>query len=116
MERAPGIREPAHELAAIIDPIGVGAYGARGVDRGEAALVREKAMLRATDIGIEARDLAAIIDPEGPCQRGARDVDCGEDAVVQEKTCSVGSAGLTSTAQAIATSLLAYAGVGGVVV
>jgi hypothetical protein len=34
----------------------------------------------------------------------------------RRKPCSVGYAGLTSTAQAIATSLLAYAGVGGVVV
>jgi hypothetical protein len=73
-------------------------------------------MERAPGICEPAHELAAIIDPEGPCQRGARDVDCGEDAVVQEKTCSIGSAGLTSTAQAIATSLLAYAGVGGVVV
>lgn len=73
-------------------------------------------MLRPADICEPARDLAAIIDLEGRGERGARDVDRGEDAVVQEKTCSVGSAGLTSTAQAIATSLLAYAGVGGVVV
>jgi hypothetical protein len=86
MEGAPGIREPAHELAAIIDPISIGVCGARDVDRGEAALVQEKTALRAADIDVGAHDLAEFIDPEGLGERGARDVDRGEDAVVQEKT------------------------------
>jgi hypothetical protein len=65
MEGAPGIREPAHELAAIIDPISIGVCGARDVDRGEAALVQEKTALRAADIDVGAHDLAEFIDPEG---------------------------------------------------
>jgi hypothetical protein len=66
VERAADIYGKAHELAAIIDSKSIGACGTRDVNRGEAAIVQEKAMLRAADIDVEARDLAAIIDPEAP--------------------------------------------------
>ena len=64
MERAADIGVKAHELAASVDPIGIGAYGARDVDRGEGPFVEQKAMLRAADIAVPARDLAMVIDPE----------------------------------------------------
>jgi len=64
MERAPGICEPAHELAAIIDPIGIGDRGAWDIDRGEAALVQEKTVL-AAGVYEFAHDLAEFIDSPG---------------------------------------------------
>ncbi len=66
MDRAADIYVEAHELAASVDPIGIGAYGTRDVDRGEGPFVQQKAVLRAADIAVPARDLAMVIDPEGP--------------------------------------------------
>src|ERR1044071_10444120 len=86
MKRAPDVREPAHELTAIIDSKGIGACGTRDVDRGEDVLVQEKTVLRATHIDVEARDLVAIIDPESRGERGARNINRGEDALVQQKS------------------------------
>src|SRR5436305_14553239 len=74
MDRAAGIGERAHDLAASVHRKGTGAHGARDVDCGEDAFVQEKTVLRTADIYVEARDLAAIIDPEGCGERGARDI------------------------------------------
>jgi hypothetical protein len=62
MNYARGILEMAHDLAAIIDPKGIGRNGAREIDLGEYAVIQEKAMESATGILELADDLAAIID------------------------------------------------------
>jgi hypothetical protein len=114
MEQEASVHVAAHDLAGGVDPKRIRAKGARKIDQGKRAFVQKEAVVPG---GFEAtHDLSSGVDVDGLSISGARRVDRGEDAVVQEKTCSVGSAGLTSTAQAIATSLLAYAGVGGVVV
>jgi len=72
MERAADIGVKAHELAASVDPIGIGAYGARDVDRGEGPFVQQKAMLRAADIDVEAHSthFLTLLAAHLPMKRG----------------------------------------------
>ena len=60
------------ELAASVDPIGIGAYGARDVDRGEGPFVQQKAMLRAADIDVEAHSthFLTLLAAHLPMKRG----------------------------------------------
>jgi hypothetical protein len=61
MSSATSIVVAAHNLAAVINPIGCSVRGARDIDRGEAPPIPQKAM-PPTAITIAAHDLAAPID------------------------------------------------------
>src|SRR4029077_12298110 len=75
----------AHDLAASIDVKGVGERGAGWIDRGESALVQEKAML-GSGIYVNSHDMAGSVNPGSPGTRGAGNIHRDERAVLQQKT------------------------------
>jgi len=71
-----------YDLAAIVDPEGLGEGGAGDIDGGEAAATIEEAM---SPEGIVPYDLAAIVDPGGLGIGGAGNIDVGEAAAAKEE-------------------------------
>jgi hypothetical protein len=82
----------AHDLTAIIDPVGYGIRCALEIDLGEDAIVKEKAMLWAIVIDERAHDLAEIIDAEDIADcRALGAIERSEGAIIPEEAmlCSI---------------------------
>ena len=85
----------AYDLAAIVDPVGLGSLGARDIDRGEpAALVPDERALLAGVDDVLAHDLAAIVDACGEeLHAGLWSLDRGVAIPVQQKRSDGGGGG-----------------------
>ena len=59
--RVRGVAVDAHDLAAVVDPLGLSPLGTGHVDRGEPAPVQPEAVLRHGRIGIAADDLTLVV-------------------------------------------------------
>jgi hypothetical protein len=66
-----------YDLAAVVDPVGVGA-GAEDINRGEAAGVVKEAMPDPAAVLVAPYDLAAVVDPKGAGVAGPGDINRGE--------------------------------------
>src|SRR5215469_14538619 len=66
-----------YDLAAIVDPGGVGTGGTGDIDGGEAAAAIEKAMVPGS-VGVLPHDLATSVDPVGRGGGSSGDIDGGE--------------------------------------
>ena len=80
MTFAPGIGERAHDLAAIIDSLGLGSRSVREIDRCEIAVISEIPVEYISGVSEAAHNLAAIIDSKRIGKRSAWDIDLGESS------------------------------------
>ena len=76
--------EPTYGLSVSIDPAGNGVNGAGYINRGEDALIQQKAMISPVGIFERTHDLAHPINPPGLGECGAEVVDRGEEALIQQ--------------------------------
>jgi hypothetical protein len=72
------ISENDHNLAAIIDPLGIGKDGAGNIDLGKGAAIQQVTMDCAVGVLDSTYDLATVIDPLSIRNRTAWEIDLGE--------------------------------------